>query len=62
MSEKLSLKEIESIIDQEINWCNCSTEEDRLGTTEEYRSGFVKGLEQVKYLITELYAGMETLQ
>jgi len=46
----LTKKEIKSILEQEIGWCN---RHDSETITKEYRYGFIKGLEQALYLLTK---------
>lgn len=49
--ERIKLELSLKAIDKEIEWCKNNTAE---GVTEEFRTGFIKGLEQAKHLITSL--------
>jgi hypothetical protein len=46
---KLQSSDILRLIDHELEWCNSNPST----VSEEYRNGFIKGVEQVKYLIEE---------
>ena len=48
---KLSIVDIMQVIDSEILWCEKNPDK---AFTSEYRKGFVNGLIQSKYLISEL--------
>lgn len=50
-AEPIEIREIEAL-DNEIEWCKQNPMSDQV--TSQFRAGFIKGLEQAKYLLREL--------
>ena len=49
IDHQISLDSIVRVLNQEIQWCYAHPMEGQI--TEEFRNGFIKGIEQAKYLI-----------
>jgi len=48
-------EEIIDVLNQEIKWCNENTNQFLSKSLDEYRQGFIKGLEQAILIINRIY-------
>jgi hypothetical protein len=48
---KLAVTDIIKALDAEKDWCVSATDEEKKGTTEQFRDGFIAGIEQAKAII-----------
>jgi hypothetical protein len=53
---KLQVTDIIKALDAEKDWCVSATDEEKKGTTQEFRDGFIAGIEQAKRLIKMMSA------
>jgi len=53
---KLAVTDIIKALDAEKYWCVSANDEEKKGTTQEFRDGFIAGIEQAKRLIKMMSA------